>query len=602
MKKAIFFFFLPFLLLQNVSAQDKAVDSMINWVNTTHKIDSLYIVTLHKISYRLSEKDVKRSYEYFQKTAYYSDSTQFTFGKALAQINLGILFSNSASFDASNTAYFKAIDYAQACGSLRLQAIPLNNLGENFRALHDLDKCRQYTKQAVNINTQLKAWWGVAVNYQLLMECDLEDKLYDAAKKDLTDGMPFVNIVNDSYLKSKFYLGFGKLCAINNQTDSAVFYFNSALAESKKQGELRDEYNVYLAQAKYLKKIKPDEKIVLLKKAMHIAQQTAYFEGISDAAKEISFVYDEIKMKDSSLTYYRMYRATADSLFSQNDLRNITIKETEWMIKKQEMENRQLKEFSLLQNKELNIKNNWLLVVLISLLLTIAIAFIIYKSIINRRKSTELQLKQKISETEMAALKAQMNPHFMFNCINSIDAFIHSNDKYNATLYLNKFAKLLRNVLESSKQNTVPINKDIDTLKLYIELEELRHENKFKTVFNIDPELMNSDYKVPPLVVQPFVENAILHGLNNREDNNGELTIDIKKADNSIQYIIADNGIGRAASAKIMQSKESHYGMQIAFDRIKLFNKEENASVQVTNLYSNQPASGTNVTVNLNII
>ncbi len=210
-------------------------------------------------------------------------------------------------------------------------------------------------------------------------------------------------------------------------------------------------------------------------------------------------------------------------------------------------------------------------------------------------------LKQKISETEMMALRSQMNPHFIFNCINSIDALIQSNDKYYATVYLNKFAKLLRNILDSNKQNTVPFSKDIDTLKLYIELEELRHENKFKPVFSIDNELLNSDYKVPPLIIQPFVENAILHGLKNKEGNEGILSLEIKKVNDKIQYIITDNGIGRAAAGKIMQNKESHYGMQISYDRIKLFNKEEMPSVQINDLYNNEIAVGTEVTVNLNI-
>ena len=113
----------------------------------------------------------------------------------------------------------------------------------------------------------------------------------------------------------------------------------------------------------------------------------------------------------------------------------------------------------------------------------------------------------------MAALKIQMNPHFVFNCINSIDAYIYSNDKYNATLYLNKFAKLLRNILDSSKQNTVAFLKDVEILKLHIELEELRNENKFQITMHVDNELMENDYKVPPLIIQPFVENAIRHGL-----------------------------------------------------------------------------------------
>ncbi len=196
----------------------------------------------------------------------------------------------------------------------------------------------------------------------------------------------------------------------------------------------------------------------------------------------------------------------------------------------------------------------------------IAFLFGVYVLVQWRLKSAKnkIAIRQQITETEIAALKAQMNPHFIFNCINSIDAFIHSNDKYNATLYLNKFAKLLRNVLDSSKQNTVASTKDIETLKLYIELEELRHENKFKTNINVDEELLNNDYKVPPLIIQPFVENAILHGLKNREDEAGLLQISITKNANSIQYSITDNGIGRAATRLIVQNKESHYGMQMS--------------------------------------
>lgn len=219
-----------------------------------------------------------------------------------------------------------------------------------------------------------------------------------------------------------------------------------------------------------------------------------------------------------------------------------------------------------------------------------------------RRIRHEANLKQQITETEMAALKAQMNPHFMFNCINSIDAFIQSNDKYNATLYLNKFAKLIRNVLDSSRQNVVYFSKDIETLKLYIELEELRNENKFTTQLTIDEELLNSDYKVPPLIVQPFVENAIIHGLRNREGNEGELIVTISKSDTHIIYTISDNGIGRKQSEKVSSGKEKSYGIQMSYDRIKLFNKEETASVTIDDLYDQQVAAGTRVIVNLKLV
>lgn len=235
-----------------------------------------------------------------------------------------------------------------------------------------------------------------------------------------------------------------------------------------------------------------------------------------------------------------------------------------------------------------------------SMLLLIAILYLLIRWRIKSIKKAAA-LKQQVIETEIAALKAQMNPHFIFNCINSIDAFIHSNDKYNATLYLNRFARLLRNILDSSKQNTVPFSKDIETLRLYLELEELRHENKFTTNINIETGLLENDYKVPPLIVQPFVENAILHGLKNRDDEAGILDINISKSGNSIQYIITDNGIGRAAAAQQIQNKESHYGMQMSYDRIKLFNKEKTASVHIDDLYEGEKATGTRVTFKINI-
>lgn len=266
--------------------------------------------------------------------------------------------------------------------------------------------------------------------------------------------------------------------------------------------------------------------------------------------------------------------------------------------------NRQNDQVVSVISKKFIIQPLWYQTVLFILGVILLTGFLIFYLV--RKRINELKQKaaiqQKITETEMAALKAQMNPHFMFNCINSIDAFIHSNDKYNATLYLNKFARLLRGILDSSHQNTVTFSKDIDTLKLYIEMEELRHENQFITKYDIEEELMNSGYKVPPLIIQPFVENAILHGLKNRQDNNGILHIEVKRAADKIHYCIQDNGIGRAAAKQIMQNKESSYGMHMSYDRIKLFNQERQPSVTVTDLKNDGYPAGTKIEVLLKII
>jgi ligand-binding sensor domain-containing protein len=213
----------------------------------------------------------------------------------------------------------------------------------------------------------------------------------------------------------------------------------------------------------------------------------------------------------------------------------------------------------------------------------------------------EAELKHRIAETEMMALRAQMNPHFIFNCINSIDAFIQSNDKYHATVYLNKFAKLIRNILDSSKQNTIPLSKDIDTLNLYIALEQMRSDNKFSAEIKVNEDLYENDYKVPPLIIQPFVENAILHGLRNRPDNNGKLSITINRQNGHLEYIVEDNGVGRNNMNPLLKKEKQSYGLQISNDRVKLFNNEENASVEITDLTSDGKPAGTRVRVFLKI-
>ncbi len=208
-------------------------------------------------------------------------------------------------------------------------------------------------------------------------------------------------------------------------------------------------------------------------------------------------------------------------------------------------------------------------------------------------------INEQLSKARLEALRSQMNPHFIFNCINSIDALIQSNDKYNATVYLNKFAKLIRGILDSSKQNTVSLANDLDTLKLYIELEQFRHEDKFIAEIDVDDELLKDDYKVPPLIIQPFVENAILHGLRYRNDQNGRLRVSVMRQKDHLRYVVEDNGVGRNTFNNHLQKNKQSYGTDMSCERVKLFNKEEKASVQIIDLFANGSPSGTKVEVYL---
>jgi len=607
MKHTSFIFAFTIFFAVGGIAQNVKVDSMIDWLAAHPKRDSQYLITLHKISYRLSEKDIKRSFVYYEKVVSTSDSMNYVYGKALAQINLGILLYAAANYDASNKAFFKAVDYAEACGAMRLKAISLNNIGDNLKTLKNFDKCRQYSKEAIAINTQLKAWRGVAINYELLQQCDLAEQLYSSAKNNLLAGLPFAIKANESYLFSQFYVGFGKLYAIDNNNDSAIFYFNKAIAQAKIQNDLRNEFQAYIAQATYLKNISNAQKISLLDSALNIAKQTSYLEDVANAALQLSNVYDVLKDRDKSIDFYRVYRKAADSLFSENNKRNVIINESQWMIKRKEIENSHLTELAVLQHKDLAIKNGLLLAVAISLVLAIAIAFFIYKSTDAKKKRTEAGLKQKITEIQMQVLRAQMNPHFIFNSLNSIENFMMQNEKRLASDYLNKFTRLIRTILDSSLNEVIPVIKDMEAIQLYIDLQQLRFNNKFTYQTCIQPQLLNGDYKVPSLIIQPYVENAIEHGIAHSERLDCKLAIIATLENDCILYVIEDNGIGRQqAAAYNLQNKKFHksVGLTITADRINIFNgTENNEEIIITDLFGldNEP-QGTRVSVKIKLI
>ena len=578
---------------------------MIHWVKAHPTIDSEYILTLHRISFRYSEKNINKSFEYYEKVSNLSDSLNYTYGKALSQINLGLLLFTSANYDASNSAYFRAIDYAEASNAKRLKAVSLNNIGENFRALNDYKKCRQYTEQAVEINKQLLAWRGVATNYELLQRCDLKEHLYEDAKKNLMEGMPYALKSNDSYTLSLYYVGFGKYSAVHNQKDSAIYNFTKALELANQQGDLRNKYQIYIAKAEFLKEISPDDKLKLLQSAYNLAKQTGYIEGIGYSAELLSSFYDQKRKKDSAAQYFHIYRSAYDSIFSENNRRNVVNKETDWMIKRKEIENKHLKELSQIQKRDIVFKNALLLVIIILLLLVIVTAFFIYNNFQSKKKRGEAALKQKITETKMELLRSQMNPHFIFNSLNSIENFMMRNERRTASEYLTKFSELIRIMLDSSRTDLVPFFKSLEAIQLYVELERLRFNNKFTFELTIDPALSIGDYMVPPLLIQAYVENAILHGLSQSEADALKLSITATLQNEYIIYIIEDNGIGREQSAKYKQHNKPFHkslGSELTQERIDIFNLQHNAEsgVVITDLYNkNNEPCGTRVQVKI---
>ena len=184
------------------------------------------------------------------------------------------------------------------------------------------------------------------------------------------------------------------------------------------------------------------------------------------------------------------------------------------------------------------------------------------------------EFDQQVATSEMKALRAQMNPHFLFNSLNSIKIFIIEHKSAEAARYLNKFAKLMGAILENSELPLVSLDKELDALKLYIELERLRFEDQFEFILELSDDIELTDYAIPPLVLQPFVENAIWHGLLPKKGNR-KLQIKLQRIDNQLAIIIEDNGVGvqAAESKKTAFGRTKSMGSKITTKRIELANK-----------------------------
>jgi len=187
-------------------------------------------------------------------------------------------------------------------------------------------------------------------------------------------------------------------------------------------------------------------------------------------------------------------------------------------------------------------------------------------------------IRQKMVEMEMTALRAQMNPHFIFNSLNSIENFIMQNEKRLASDYLNKFATLIRMILENSRKTAVPLAKDMEAMQLYVDLEKLRFEDKFQYITEVDEILLKGDYRVAPLLIQPFVENAIIHGLAPSAKADLYLRITVHLRGDYLVYTIEDNGIGRRASME-RKGKHRSLGIQISKERMDMLNTQNNADI-----------------------
>lgn len=220
-------------------------------------------------------------------------------------------------------------------------------------------------------------------------------------------------------------------------------------------------------------------------------------------------------------------------------------------------------------------------------------------------KQKEASLLQKISVMEMTALRSQMNPHFIFNCLNSIKSYALNNDTENVSLYLTRFSRLIRLVLENSQSERINLSVELETLRLYMEMEKLRFGDQFDFAIRLDNDLETDFIEVPPMLIQPYVENAIWHGLMHKRGK-GNVRIEITQpVENLLHISIEDDGIGRAKASEIKSKtavQKKSFGMKITSERLDIIRQlyDIDANVHIDDLFdvAGQPA-GTKITLEI---
>lgn len=358
----------------------------------------------------------------------------------------------------------------------------------------------------------------------------------------------------------------------------------------------------------YIDKKEFDKAIPYLEKSASSAKEIKDLEVEKDAIQKLSELYKNIGNSKKALEKYQEYAKLVDILYQQKEAEiqaamamSNEIRDKQNRINSLEKD-RALSEsqFKLFESeKELTVANYrrqkmWIYGLSIGMLLLGFAIFGMYRSNQQRKLANNL--------LALKSLRTQMNPHFIFNALNSVNNFIAQNDERAANRYLTDFSTLMRSVLHNSELDFIPLEKEIELIQLYTQLEHSRFTDKFEYHINIDPQLDEEKFNIPPMLIQPYVENAVWHGLRYKESK-GHLTIDFQQIGNDmVQITITDDGIGRQKSKELKtqnQKKQESKGMSNIKKRIEILNEmyADKVSVEVSNL--RQDGTGTKVVIRL---
>ncbi len=457
-------------------------------------------------------------------------------------------------------------DYPDALNYFR-QVIKMDDKGfENKRINNDYDIWfkMEFTEAFSNLHQFDSAWHYYhlfnpgteSIYYRVYLissgECYFQQKDYYKALQNFEEGLVLHKKLNDKNQIMRTLLDVGKTCLALNNNAEALRYAHEGLV---------------------------------------IALQTKAKQFIRDGYKILYSVYDNMHTTDSAFFYYQKYMEMKDVVVSDqvkvkfaayNYEQKIRLMNNEKLISRQQFK---------IQQQQLTQETLQKKILIGGIIALILISGIIFRTIYLKRKNEKhrrelaenelkiqkLESQKQLSELEMQALRAQMNPHFIFNSLSSINLFILENNKLQASEFLSKFSRLIRLILQNSQESFIPLERELEALELFLELESLRFENKFEYKIIIGRNTDSAEIKVPPLIIQPYVENAIWHGLMHKIEK-GHLEIEIHLEGEILICKISDDGIGRMKAGELKSKSTLSYksmGMQITEERITMLHQQK---------------------------
>tara|TARA_R110002126_G_scaffold72364_1_gene180876 strand:+ start:32738 stop:34597 length:1860 start_codon:yes stop_codon:yes gene_type:complete len=618
MKKQLLILLLA-LTTQIICTQDKKVDS-INTILDAHKTrDSLRVENLLSAKDYHIYRDLDKTFEIINEALIISKEIRYLDGEASSLIALGEYYKLKGEFDIALETVLKAreiiVDLAdnEKLILTNSQIAVLYQKTEKYeKALEILFDIIELMKHKPSSSLKARFYFNIANTYHNLENYKKTEFYFKEALKIATEAKDEVGaaLINGSL--GNLYKDLGKYKdAVNKLTNTLGFF--------KKINNNAGVAGSYFALAQSYRGLnKIDLAIENNAKAIEFYENQNRFYLLKESYKNQADLYDLKQKHQKSNEYLKKYYTVVDSIFNKEKTKAIEEMQVKYETEKTKRE-KETAEQQVIITKLESKKNRNLFLGSLLMAALLAVSAIFYFSRLKAKRKAELitlelketqkrlALEKQFKDSELKALKAQMNPHFIFNALNSIQDYIVLNQKNLASDYLGKFADLIRNYLHFSDTGFISVPDEIHNLNLYLELEKLRFEEQLQYSFTVDDAVNIESIKIPTMLIQPYIENALKHGLLHRKKAR-KLSVSIYKvSDKIIACVIEDNGIGREKSKEINAKKEHQhksFATNATSQRLELLNfgKESKIGVEIIDLKDNYKALGTKVILKIPII